>query len=128
MSYLTVPELHLPTLDETCLRWFNEEPFWMRQLSKKKNELNGSFKLHDNALFVTYDVPGCEPSSVSVELEKNRLIVSARRDEHNLSHSLVINDDYDLERTSARLRHGELVIMIPRRAPPAKRRVEVKLE
>lgn len=90
--------------------------------------LNHSLKLRDDTLIATYDVPGCDPSSVSVEFEREKLIVSARRGDRVLTHSLVINDDYDVDRASATLKHGELIVVMPKRAPPAKRRVEVKVE
>lgn len=134
MSYHILSEEDL--LNPSMLRWTNSNlDWWCRSLSdalmttqiNAENGLHFSFKLQDDHLIATYDVPGCEPSSISVEVEKATLTVAAHRLGKKMVRSHVINDDYDLNLATATLKHGELVIKVPRRALSQKRSITVDI-
>lgn len=86
-------------------------------IDSKKNE--------DGSLAVSIDVPGIKESDLSIEIDKNLLIVRGERktatSTYKLNKSLSIPEGYDTDQITAELKDGVLSINIMGKPlPPAK--------
>ena len=92
--------------------------------------------------FVAIDLPGVDPSSIDVSVEKNVLTVSAERAVHRTEHQewvvaerrpgtftrqLFLGDTLDTDAIEARYEHGVLTLEIPVAEKAKPRKVEVNL-
>lgn len=86
-------------------------------IESKKNE--------DGSLAVSIDVPGIKESDLSIEIDKNILIVRGERktatSTYKLNKSISIPEGYDTDQITAELKDGVLSInIIGKPLPPAK--------
>src|SRR5574338_94853 len=85
-------------------------------IETKKNE--------DGSLAVSIDVPGIKESDLSIEIDKNLLIVRGERktatSTYKLNKSLSIPEGYDTDQITAELKDGVLSINIVGKALPPK--------
>ncbi len=76
---------------------------------------------------VEFDLPGVDPDSIDLDVERNVLTVRAERPRGVFSRQLVLGDNLDLERISAGYIAGVLRLTIPvaERARPRKISIDV---
>lgn len=94
----------------------------------------------DEGLILHADLPGVSADTLELEVQDNKLTLfgrvkspappGARRvhseyEEGDFYRSFILSDDVDHERISARLSNGVLVVMLPRAARSAPRRIPV---
>lgn len=94
-----------------------------------------------DTFFVQFDLPGVEPNSIDLDVERNVLTVRADRPTHQgaselvaaerprgvFSRQLVLGDNLDLDKISAEYRDGVLQLTIPvaERAKPRKINIQL---
>jgi HSP20 family protein len=93
---------------------------------------------NEDELLVTVDVPGAAPDSVQVQLEKNRLSISARAAAgtdregttswrpRDYQRTFVVPDGIDAEAITAELSQGVLRVRLPKRAERKARVIPVR--
>lgn len=96
----------------------------------------------DEALFIAADVPGCTSEDIDVNLEKNRLTISAHsrpmegdwepvygefRDGHFLR-EFRLGKAIDQEGIQAQLSDGVLALTLPKSSKTGPRRIEIQTE
>ncbi|GAA3555409.1 molecular chaperone Hsp18 [Microlunatus spumicola] len=95
----------------------------------------------DEAFVIEFDLPGVQPDSIDLDVERNVLTVRAERPERQggsdllaaerprgvFSRQLVLGDNLDLERINASYADGVLRLSVPvaERAKPRKIRIDV---
>ncbi|MGI8758394.1 MAG: Hsp20/alpha crystallin family protein [Acidimicrobiales bacterium] len=95
---------------------------------------------HDDRFVVHFDVPGVDPSSIELTVEKNVLTVSAERrwepvegdqvlvserPQGSFSRQLFLGESLDADRIEASQDHGVLTVSIPVAEQAKPRRVEI---
>jgi len=95
---------------------------------------------HGDEFVINLDLPGVDPASVDVTVERNVLTVSAERSwepqegdqvialerpEGSFSRQLFLGESLDAERISARYEHGVLTVTVPVAEKVKPRRVEI---
>ena len=97
---------------------------------------------NENEYLITAELPGMEKKDVNIGIEKNNLIIEAkveeekeekeknwiRRERYQGSYhrSFILDDACDRENIKAKMDNGVLTISIPKAAPVAARKIEVK--
>ncbi len=95
---------------------------------------------HDDRFVVHFDIPGVDPSSIELTVEKNVLTVSAERrwepvegdqvlvserPQGSFSRQLFLGESLDADRIEASHDHGVLTVSIPVAEQAKPRRVEI---
>lgn len=96
---------------------------------------------HGDVFTLAFDLPGVDPSSVDVTVERNELRIEAERRWHSpdegvqvlmrerpygkFSRRLFVSDNLDTDHVTADYEHGVLTVRIPMRETAKPRRVEV---
>lgn len=95
---------------------------------------------HDDRFVVNFEVPGVDPSSIELTVEKNVLTVSAERrwepaegdqvlvserPQGSFSRQLFLGESLDADRIEANYDHGVLTVSIPVAEQAKPRRVEI---
>jgi len=98
---------------------------------------------HDDSFVVNLDLPGVEPGSIDLTVERNSLTVSAERRwepaegdqvvaserrQGTFSRQLLLGDGLDPERIHASYENGVLTVTIPVAASAQPRKIEVESE
>lgn len=93
-----------------------------------------------NEVVVHFDLPGVDPGSIDLTVEKNTLTVSARRSwepaedveiiaserpQGTFSRQLFLGDGLDVDRVDARYDHGVLTITVPLAEKARPRKVQI---
>ena len=78
-----------------------------------------------DAFVIEFDLPGVQPETLDIDVERNVLTVRAERPTGLFSRQLVLGDNLDLDRLEARYDAGVLRLTVPvaERAKP--RKIEV---
>jgi len=94
----------------------------------------------DDRFIVNFDLPGVDPSSVDLTVEKNVLtvtaerqwqprehqeVVAAERPQGNFSRQLFLGESLDPDRVEARYENGVLTVVIPVAEQAKPRKVEI---
>ena len=94
-----------------------------------------------NGITIRAELPGIEPSKVSVTVENRVLTIRGERNAEqrsggvyrlrerstgNIAHSLQLSDELDPEAITAEYRDGVLSVRVPRRAAAQPRQIEIK--
>ena len=95
---------------------------------------------HGDTFVVHFDLPGVDPSSINVEIERNVLtvtaerswrpvqgdeVVAAERRHGQFSRQLLVGDGLDHDRMHASFEHGVLTLTIPVAEKSKPRKIEV---
>jgi HSP20 family protein len=98
---------------------------------------------HDDSFVINLDLPGVDPSSIDVTVERNSLTVSAERRwepaegdqvvaserrQGTFSRQLLLGDGLDADRIHANYENGVLTVMIPVAASAQPRKIEIESE
>ena len=98
---------------------------------------------HDDSFVINLDLPGVDPSSIDLTVERNALTISAERHwepvegdqviaserrQGTFSRQLLLGDGLDAERIHASYENGVLTVMIPVAASAQPRKIEVESE
>jgi HSP20 family protein len=98
---------------------------------------------HDDSFVINLDLPGVDPSSIDLTVERNSLTISAERRwepvegdqivaserrQGTFSRQLLLGDGLDADRIHATYENGVLTVMIPVAASAQPRKIEVESE
>jgi HSP20 family protein len=98
---------------------------------------------HDDSFVINLDLPGVDPSSIDLTVERNSLTVSAERRwepaegdqvvaserrQGTFSRQLLLGDGLDADRIHANYENGVLTVMIPVAASAQPRKIEIESE
>lgn len=79
---------------------------------------------NDGVLTLTFDLPGFEAKDVSLDVEGNKLYISASNQRRNTKKTYVLRYDIDVDSATAEMKCGVLTITFPSKSKM--RRIEVK--
>ena len=98
---------------------------------------------HDDSFVINLDLPGVDPRSIDLTVERNSLTISAERRwepvegdqvvaserrQGTFSRQLLLGDGLDADRIHASYENGVLTVMIPVAASAQPRKIEIESE
>jgi HSP20 family protein len=85
----------------------------------KRNHFNpkldtNNMKLEDDILTMEFDVPGLSKKDISIRVEDSVLMIEGDNEDRTFNKRYNISEDWDVSKTSAKVKDGVLKISIPK--------------
>lgn len=114
-------------------RWVDVDPEYKEEyLDHTFNILGGNNpvgKIENNNLMFEVEVPGFKKEQVSVYVEQSILNIKCSKTEKVFRKSILISDEWDIEKTECSLEDGILSITIPKREEGVRRKkIHIKVK
>ena len=73
-----------------------------------------NMKLEDDVLTMEFDVPGLSKKDINIKVEDSVLLIEGDNDDRTFNKRYNISEDWDVSKTSAKVKDGVLRVSIPK--------------